>query len=72
MEDIIPPEDIAEMFAVIREANRLMREGGTVAERMAHDERRTALLARLEAREAPAIQRATERAKAALRERGAL
>lgn len=47
----LTPEDAAEMFAVIREANRLATEGGSVDERAAHVERRDALVARIEQRE---------------------
>lgn len=47
------PDHAAEMLAVAREANRLAREGGSVDEREAHHERKTALLAALEAQDVP-------------------
>lgn len=48
----IPPDLARELFEVVREANRLAREGGTVEEREAFDEQRHALRERIEAHEA--------------------
>lgn len=55
-----------EIRAVSAEALRLAREGGSVEERAAFDERKARVIAELEG-----AARATDRAKGALRDRGA-
>lgn len=69
MSDIVPsqlPEDqAAEMLAVIREATRLAREGGSVEERAALDARKATLLDRIALDEAQHVERSAEAARAA-------
>ena len=60
-----PLEVIDELFAYMRDANRIAREGGSVAEREALHARRAALLARIEADEQEHVTRSAQRARAA-------
>lgn len=70
-DDLTIPQDLArELFEVVREANRLDREGGTVEERATFFARKDALLEQVEQVEAQAAQRAAQRAHAALCARG--